>query len=237
MSTAGLILEDAFPVTLTEEVKSELVRAPMTVALVADENPIGQFAWITPNAVKTLVDNHVSVFIQRGFAQGTDYTDMDYADAGAEFEDEFVRLASMARLLVKFTPFTQEQVGQMRDDQMVLSTQQPSQVSRAVIETFIRKKISALAINLILDAKGICMTDKILTETLSVQGTGIALSSFILPLMLDALLNPSLRFALQRNPTLMQCVYCYGGHLCNRDMAELLNMPWKDIVTLCWDLN
>ena len=232
-----LTVEEAIPVLQEQRaVVSEIV-PPMTVAFLADEEPMGDFACLTPNAVKTLIDNQVRVYMQRGFAHHSLYSDMDYADVGAEFEDEFVRLASLSGLLVKFTPFTVEQVRQMRVGQVVLSTQPPAQITRQMIEELNRKRVSALAMNLITDANGTSMTDRILTETLSEPAVGIALSGFILPLVLDILLNPHFRFALQRTPALMQSVYCYGGFLCNRDMAELLDLPWRDIVSLCWDLN
>ncbi|MBP5205801.1 MAG: hypothetical protein J6Z44_03310 [Bacteroidales bacterium] len=237
MGTTGMIWDDASPVTLEKPAAVEIAHHGVSVALIADDMPLGDFAWITPNAVRTLVENHVKVYMQRGFAEHSPYSDMDYADVGAEFEDEFVRLAAMSPLLVKFMPFTEEQIGQMREGQIILSTQQAAQMSLPQAEMLLRKKISALAMNLIRDAQGLSVTDRILSETLTPVGLGIALSNFVLPMILNILFSPRFRFALQRTPALMQSVYCYDGHLCNAEMAELLGLPWKDIVTLCWDLN
>ena len=234
---SSLILNDTAPVTLEKQSSLRTPVSKIAVSIIRDENPIGNTVVLNPHAVKALVDNEVKVFIQRGFSANSSYSDMDYANEGAEFEDEFVNLASMSKLLLKLTPFTREQMDMLHDSQIILSTQHPTLITASDIQSINDKKISALAFNLIKDSTGYSFTDKILTETLSPIATNIALSNFILPMLLDILLNPNFRFALQRTPALMQSVYCYGGYLCNREMAELLNLPCRDIVSLCWDLN
>lgn len=237
MSTTGLILEDAFPDVQVEPDTIEMPILESSIALLKDEQPIGSFVMITPEAVHTLVERNVHVFMQHGFADHTQYTDMDYANAGVEFVDDFFMLSRMSRTLVKFTPFTDEQIALMKNEQVIFSTQFPSQISAEQIQKLNERKVIALAMNLIKEERGMYMTDKILSETWSAAGVNIALSAFLLPLFEELAEEPRIKFLLQRNPLLMQSAYCYNGFLCNKEIAELLKLPWKDITSLCWEVN
>ena len=237
MNTTGLIMEDANPVT---QEKALLLDAPVienAIAILKDEQPIGSFVMLTPDAVHTLVEHHVHVFMQRGFASHSQFTDMDYADAGAEFADDFFTLSCMTKVLVKFTPFTDDQIELLKDNQVIFSTQFPSQLSITQIEKLNSKKITALAMNLIKDNEGMYVTDKILSETWSATAVNIALSGFLLPLVEALAVEPKIKFLLQKNPAVMQSTYCFNGHLCNKEIAELLGQPCNDISNLCWDMN
>lgn len=237
MSTAGLIMEDANPEVQAQQDTLDFPLADHTIALLKDEHPIGSFVMMTPDAVHTLVERNIHVFMQHGFAEHAEFTDMDYADAGAEFVDDFFMLSHMTKVLVKFTPFTDEQIEQLREEQVIFSTQFQSQISAKQIEKLNEKRVVALAMNLIREEQGMYMTDKILSETWSASSVNIALSAFLLPLLEDLAVMTRMKFLLQRNPSLMQSAYCFNGCLCNREIAELLGQPWKDITSLCWDMN
>ncbi len=237
MSTTGLIMEDASPVTQEQAVLMDAPVMEGSIAILKDELPIGSFVMLTPDAVHSLVEHHVQVFMQRGFASQSQFTDMEYADAGAEFADDFFTLSSMAKVLVKFTPFTEDQIALLKDGHVIFSTQFPSQLNVLQIEKLNSKKITALAMNLIKDAEGMYVTDKILSETWSATAVNIALSGFLLPLVEALAVEPKIKFLLQKNPALMQSAYCYNGYLCNKEIAELLGQSCNDISSLCWDMN
>ncbi|MBO4504130.1 MAG: hypothetical protein J5730_04910 [Bacteroidales bacterium] len=227
-------------VGLATQEQQVLVEAPvreLSVGFVKDEEPIGDFVIMTPAAVQSLVDDDIHVYMQHGFSAGSAYSDADYADVGVEFVDDFYLLASTARVLVKFQPFTQEQVTLLREEQVIFSTQDAVYVNRDYLEALNAKHIAALAMNFIEDKKGARMTDRILTETLSMTAMNIAFSNFLLPLVTELSTNTRLRFALQKRPVLMESVYCYAGYVCHKEMADLLELPYRDIVSLCWDLN
>jgi len=215
----------------------ELPLAENSVALVKDENPIGSFVMLTPDAVHALVEKNIHVMMQHGFSEQGQFSDMDYADAGVEFVDDFFMLSRMTKLMVKFTPFTAAQMEMLKDEQVIFSTQFPAEISIEQIEKLNAKKVTALAMNLIREEQGMYMTDKILSETWSAQSVTIALSSFLLPLIEALATTPKVKFLLQRNPALMQSAYCFNGCLCNKEIAELLGQPCNDITSLCWDMN
>lgn len=237
MSTTGFIMEDANPVTQEQTMLLDNPLMENVLAIVKDEQPIGSFVMLTPDAVHTLLEHNVHVLMQRGFASHSQFTDMDYADVGADFEDDFFALSRMAKVLAKFTPFTDEQIGLMKDEQIIFSTQFPSQLNITQIEKLNSKKITALAMNLVKDAEGMYVTDKILSETWSTAAVNIALSGFLLPLVEALAVEPKIKFLLQKNPSLMQSTYCFKGCLCNKEIAELLGQSCNDITSLCWDMN
>lgn len=230
-------MEGANPVTQEQAVLMDAPVMEGSIAILKDELPIGSFVMLTPDAVHTLVEHHVQVFMQRGFASQSQFTDMEYADAGAEFADDFFTLSGMAKVLVKFTPFTDDQIALLKDGHVIFSTQFPSQLNVSQIEKLNSKKITALAMNLIKDAEGMYVTDKILSETWSATAVNIALSGFLLPLVEALAVEPKIKFLLQKNPDLMQSAYCYNGYLCNKEIAELLGQSCNDISSLCWDMN
>ncbi len=231
------MLTDASPETLECRVATASFTHEPAIAFVRNEQPIGEFVMLTPTAVSGLIDSHVNVFMQNGFSAGSPFTDMDYADVGVEFVDDFFQLTRMSRTLVKFQPFTEEQVRMAHDEQILISTQTLAHLTAPYLQLLIEKQISAIGLNLLKDPEGRCLTDRILTETLSPVATSIALSNLFLPMLMNFVCSPRLRFALQRSPQLMAATYCFEGKITNREIAEAFHLPLHDIVHLCWDLN
>lgn len=230
-------MEDASPAVQAQPDTLEIPLRDVSIALLKDEHPIGSFVMMTPDAVHALVEKNIHVFMQHGFSEQGQFSDMDYANAGVEFEDDFFMLSRMTKVLVKFTPFTDEQIEMLKDEQIIFSTQFPSEISVEQIGKLNAKKVTALAMNLIREEQGMYMTDKILSETWSAESVNIALSAFLLPLLEALGTVPRIKFLLQRNPALMQSAYCFNGYLCNKEIAELLGQPCNDITSLCWDMN
>ena len=230
-------MEDASPAVQAQPDTLEITLRDVSIALLKDEHPIGSFVMMTPDAVHALVEKNIHVFMQHGFSEQGQFSDMDYANAGVEFEDDFFMLSRMTKVLVKFTPFTDEQIEMLKDEQIIFSTQFPSEISVEQIGKLNAKKVTALAMNLIREEQGMYMTDKILSETWSAESVNIALSAFLLPLLEALGTVPRIKFLLQRNPALMQSAYCFNGYLCNKEIAELLGQPCNDITSLCWDMN
>ena len=225
-------LDESSPIVLEDPLYIDDAKTGVTIGLVRDENPSGKVL-LSPSAVKTLVDCDLTVLMQHGFSAGTSYTDMNYADVGAEFVDDFYLLATMAKTLVKFQPFEEAQLDFMRYEQTIFSTFNPQKAKMDYIQMLTMKRISAFAFNLIEDADGHSVVDKILAN----GDNDDSLSNFVLPYVKELAFNSRLRFVLQKTPALMDSVYCFNGEVCNRDIADLLNLPYRDIVTLCWELN
>ena len=136
-------LDESSPMLLEEPLFIDTAKIDVTLGLVRDENPSGKLL-LTPAAVKTLVDHELTVLMQHGFSAGTPYTDMDYADVGVEFVDDFYLLASMAKTLVKFQPFENEQLDFMRYEQTIFSYFNPQRSAASTLYKYIEELLTAL---------------------------------------------------------------------------------------------
>ena len=238
MSSDHLIFDDSlYSQTQTAEVFIEQPTRRLTLALAKAEFQMPESCFLTPNAVKSLVDQQLTVFIQHGFGNNTPYTDKDYADTGAEFTPLFADLTMLSPLVLKFDAFTYDQIALAREKQILFSMLSPEEITPEYIKAVNDRKITMIMLDLLHGSDGIPATDKIRKETLSEAGFQIALSNFVLPLAVTLATSPSVSYALQRAPELLQGAFCHAGTLCHQPTAERLGLPFRDVLSLCWDLN
>ncbi|MBR4136592.1 MAG: hypothetical protein IKU03_09355 [Bacteroidales bacterium] len=237
MKDLVLITETPTPDVLEYPIKMEHPMPKSVVALIKDEDVKAAYGILPPESVQTLVENNVIVYMQHGFGAHAHFTDEEYAEAGVVFEDDFTVLASLAKVLVKQTDFTEEELEKIRPEQILFSSQNLSTLSEKALQLLLEKKAAAFAWDLLHDDQQGYLVDKIFDEQISNFGITLALSNLLLPLIVDVVIHPKIRYALQKNPSLMQCIYCYNGTVCHKPLADRFLLPWKDIISLCWDLN
>ena len=238
MSSEYIILQDTPHVeTQAWEAAVETPVRKLTLALAKSETAHPDSGFLTPNAVRSLIDQQIKVFVQFGFANHNPYSDTDYADAGAEFTHHYPDLSMLSNLILKFDAFTLDQIALAKEGQILFSALSPSELSPEYIEAVNERKITMICLDLMHDDEGTPAMEKIRKTTLSEAGFQIALSNFVLPLADTLVHAPTVAYALQRAPELLQAVLCHAGSLCHQPTAERLHFPWRDILSLCWDLN
>lgn len=238
MSSEYIILQDTPHVeTQAWEAAVEAPTRSLTLALAKSESTHPDSGFLTPNAVRNFTDQQVKVFAQFGFANHNPFSDTDYADAGAEFTHHFADLAMLSSLILKFDAFTLDQIALSKEEQILFSVLPPEELTPAYIEAVNEKKITMICLDLLQNDNGVPVIDKIRKETLSEAGFQIALSNFLFPFADTLVHAPSIGYALQQAPELMQPILCHGGSLCHQPTADRLHLPWRDILSLCWDLN
>lgn len=215
----------------------EINHHPTCLGLVKGDRPIPDVLLFHPQVVKALVERGVKVFVQRGYADHTSMTDMDYANVGADIVDDFVALTQLAKILVKFSPFTDIETQILQNGQIIVSRVLPSELDVQYINVLAKKKISAVAINFIKGKDGWSVLDNILMSSTNAEIMTQRLAHFILPLIESLLFSNNLRYGVQTNPALLESMYCYRGTLCNKMIATQLDVMWKDILSICFDLN
>lgn len=223
--------------TQAQTIDFGLLEHPVTLGLVKGDRPIPDVVLFTPELVGKLVEQGVKVYVQRDYAAHTSFTNMDYADAGAEIIDDFFLLVEAAKVLVKFSPFTEQELELLRDGQIVISRLIYNELTQRYIQLLQQKEAYAIAINLITNKDNWGELDNILMSSADAEIMNKRLGMFILPLVESVLYSRNFRAVVQTNPALLQSVFCYKGILCNRTIAEQLDMMWKDILSLCFDLN
>lgn len=215
----------------------EEMEQAVTLGLVKGDRPIPDVVLFTPELVRKLCEQGIGVYVQRDYAAHTHFTNMDYADAGAEIIDDFFPLVEVSKVLVKFSPFTEQELELVRDGQILIARLIFNELNHRYIQLLQQKRACAVAINLITGKDHWSELDNILMSSADAEIMNKRLGMFILPLVEAVLYSKNFRVVVQTNPALLQSVYCYKGILCNRVIAEQLDMMWKDILSLCFDLN
>ena len=223
--------------TQEQTIYLEEIEQPMTLGLVRGDRPIPDVVLFTPELVGKLVEQGVKVYVQRDYAGHTHFSNMDYADAGADIIDDFFPLVEASKVLVKFSPFTEQELELLRDGQIVISRLIFNELTHRYIQLLQQKKSYAVAINLITNKDNWSELDNILMSSADAEIMNKRLGMFIMPVVEAVLFSKNFRVVVQTNPALLQSVFCYKGILCNRVIAEQLDMMWKDILSLCFDLN
>lgn len=223
--------------TQEQTVEFGLVAQPVTLGLVKGDRPIPDVVLFTPELVQKLCEQGIGVYVQRDYAAHTSFTNMDYADAGAEIIDDFFALVEVSKVLVKFSPFTEEELMLLRDEQIIVSRLIVNELTQKYIQLIQQNRSYAIAINLITDKNNWSELDNILMSSANAEIMNKRLGMFITPIVEAVLFSKNFRVVVQTNPALLQSVFCYKGVLCNRIVAEHLDMMWKDIFSLCFDLN
>ena len=189
---------------------------------------------IPPYSVETLVENHVPVSTERGMGKGADFIDLDYADAGALIEDEPKYVFQKSDILISLRPLTAEELNQLKDSQILITPIPLTDITPEHLAILHKKNITALSLRLVHNVED----GELLQDIIHVEG-GIyaacnALGDLVLSLIFPLVFNSEMRYALQENPVLMQAIYCYKGILTRHDIGERHDIPWRDLLLLCW---
>ena len=99
---------------------------------------------ITPQAVSLLTDNGHKILFEAGAGNGSNYSDLDYSEAGAEITTDKKRIFQ-SELILKISPFINEEVEYLKDNQIVISALHFSSQSKEQIHGLIKKRVTAIA--------------------------------------------------------------------------------------------
>jgi alanine dehydrogenase len=135
---------------------------------------------LVPEAVSLLVSNGHRVKIETGSGEGSNFSDREYSEAGAEIcystEEVFT-----CDIIFKVAPPSEAEVDMMKGNQTLISALQLSIQPKVILQKLIEKKITAIAWDYIRDEEGVFPVVRTMGEiagTTSVLVAGELLSSF-----------------------------------------------------------
>ncbi len=99
---------------------------------------------LTPQAVQLLSDNGHRVMFESGAGNGSNYSDLDYSEAGAEITTDKKRIFQ-SEIVLKISPFTNNEIGFLSDNQTLMSALHFSSQSREQIYGLMQKRVKAIA--------------------------------------------------------------------------------------------
>lgn len=105
---------------------------------------------LTPEGVAIITEEGHSVYIQRGAGLPMTYSDMQFSEAGAFLVDSSEEVFN-ADIVFKITPPALEQLEMMQNRSSIFSMLQLSNLSKEAIELMMKKKMNAIAYELIKD--------------------------------------------------------------------------------------
>ena len=108
---------------------------------------------LTPEGVSVIVSNGHKVVIESTAGAGSNYTDRDYSEAGAEIEYQRTEVFK-APILVKSAPVVEEDLPLLQMGQTIISPIHLSAMKGEFLETMMDKKITALSFENLKDDSG-----------------------------------------------------------------------------------
>jgi len=108
---------------------------------------------LTPYTVKLLVENGMSVLVEAGAGEASNYTDVEYSESGAEIVEQ-TKLIFKADVVVKIAPPNAKQIDFLRKNQVLISSLNIKTLERQFFQQLAHKKVTAIAFEYIKDEQG-----------------------------------------------------------------------------------
>ncbi|WP_088324815.1 alanine dehydrogenase [Polaribacter tangerinus] len=105
---------------------------------------------LTPDAVAALAANGHRIVIETGAGEGANYTDKEYAEAGAKISYQ-IEEAFKCKIILKVAPPTEEEISYINPQTILISSLQLKTQNKKYFELLAKKKITAIAFDYIKD--------------------------------------------------------------------------------------
>lgn len=128
---------------------------------------------LTPLAVGLLVENGHDVVMESGAGKGANFMDHHYSEQGAQIVATAEEVYQ-ADLIIKVAGPTLEEVSLMKDNQVLMSSQQPSLMSLEVLMALMKKRVTALSYEYLRDEGGCLSVVRAMSEIVGATATLIA---------------------------------------------------------------
>ncbi|MDP4636874.1 MAG: alanine dehydrogenase [Crocinitomicaceae bacterium] len=135
---------------------------------------------LVPEAVTLLVSNGHQVLMESKAGEGSNFTDNEYSEAGAQIVYDRKAIYS-CDIILKVAPPSEEEVELMTGNQTFISALQISTQPKEILQKLIAKKVTAIAWDYIQDEEGVFSIVRTMGEiagTTSILVAGELLSSF-----------------------------------------------------------
>lgn len=118
---------------------------------------------LVPSAVASLVAIGHRIIVERKAGEKANFSDRDYAEAGAELTDSREEVFK-ADFLVKVAPCTKQEIQMLQHGQVIFSPLQIPIINREYIQSLQKKKVIAIAMEYLMDRDGSFPIVRIMSE-------------------------------------------------------------------------
>ncbi|WP_018127874.1 alanine dehydrogenase [Balneola vulgaris] len=106
---------------------------------------------LTPGGVSILRGNGHEVYIEKGAGEEANFSDRDYADAGAEIAYSTQDVFKKSELILKVAPLTSDELEYLEPEQSIISALHMGNQNEAYVQALIEKSITGIAYEFIKD--------------------------------------------------------------------------------------
>ena len=129
----------------------EIARQPrLSIGIPKENTEVETRLALTPEGVAIVTEEGHSIYIQRGAGEGMSYSDLQFSEAGAFIVDEASEVFG-TDIVLKIAPPTIDELNLMQDRSSILSMLQLTNLSADCIKLMMKKKMNAIAYELIRD--------------------------------------------------------------------------------------
>ena len=129
----------------------EIARQPrLSIGIPKENTEVETRLALTPEGVAIVTEEGHSIYIQRGAGEGMSYSDLQFSEAGAFMVDDASEVFG-ADIVLKIAPPTIDELNLMQDRSSILSMLQLTNLSADCIKLMMKKKMNAIAYELIRD--------------------------------------------------------------------------------------
>jgi alanine dehydrogenase len=125
-------------------------QARLSIGIPKENSTIETRLALTPEGVAIVTEEGHSVYVQRGAGEPMSYSDLQYSEAGAFLVDDASEVFA-ADMVLKIAPPTIGELKLMQDRSTIFSMLQLSNLSSDCIKLIMKKKMNAIAYELIKD--------------------------------------------------------------------------------------
>lgn len=219
--------------TATQELTLDTSTREYSIGFLKNQNTTDPLL-LTIEQLGILVESGLHVMVERGFGESYQISDLMLSEAGVELCDNPIYIIRQSQILIQYAPPTAAQVPFMRERQILLSCVETDSIDHTMAQMLYRLKISALALNRYKDRNGMLFLPFILDSNYTFKDQTYALGVLLSSLIQIFSHTNNLKNSVQWNPELVSSVYLFHGNICDPLIAEHAQVPWKDLLDLCW---
>ena len=97
--------------------------------------------------IEEFVAEHTTLLIQRGLGIGHEISDYNFTEYGADIMEDELPIIALSNIVLKYEPFTFEQIFFLREKGIILSTAPPESFTHEMVQLLHEKKITAVGVN------------------------------------------------------------------------------------------
>ncbi len=141
-SSFSIRQQQLFPQEEMLEIKKK--RKELLIGIPKEDGVYENRIALTPQAVQLLSNNGHKVLFESGAGNGSNYSDLDYSESGAEIISDKKRIFQ-SEIVLKISPFSNMEIELLEDNQTVISALHFSSQSKEQVYGLMKKRVKAIA--------------------------------------------------------------------------------------------